>query len=83
MTKAFPYIAVVQKLLDLLLNFLISSGLVLYAAHRTVWQCHSRDQVNLMLNSSQRWQPRGILAEKMSLNSCKRLVIMRGKGIVI
>jgi hypothetical protein len=27
--------------------------------------------------------PRGILVGKMSLNSCKRLVITRGKGIVI
>jgi hypothetical protein len=80
-TKAFSYIPVVQKLLDLSLNFLslFCIGPICYA----VWQHCSRDQVDLMFNSSQRWQSRGISAGKTSLNSCKRLLIARGKCIVI
>jgi hypothetical protein len=51
-TKAFSYIPVVQKLLDLSLNFL--SLFRIAPICRTVWQRRSRDQVNLIFNSTQK-----------------------------
>jgi hypothetical protein len=53
-TKAFSYLPVVQKLLDLSLNFL--SLFRIGPICHMVWQCYSRDQVDLMFNLSQRWQ---------------------------
>jgi hypothetical protein len=61
-TKAFSYIPVVQKLLDLLLNFL--SLFWIGPLCRMVWQRRSRDQVDFMFNYSQRWQSRGYLSRK-------------------
>jgi hypothetical protein len=52
-TKDFSYILVVQKHLDLSLNLL--SLFRIGPICRMVWQRSSHDQVDLMLNSSQRW----------------------------
>jgi hypothetical protein len=61
-TKAFSYIPMVQKLLDLSLNFL--SLFQIGHICCTVWQHRSQDQVDLMFNSSQRWQSRGYLGRE-------------------
>jgi hypothetical protein len=60
--KAFSYIPMVHKLLDLSLNFF--SLFWIGPICRTVWQRHSWDQVNLMFNSSQRWQSRRYVSMK-------------------
>jgi hypothetical protein len=80
-TKAFSYIPVVQKLLDLSLNSL--SLFRIGPICCTVWQRRSRDQVDLMFNSSQRWQSRGYLNRENIFKFLKRLVIAQGKGVVI
>jgi hypothetical protein len=80
-TKAFSYILVIQKILDLSLNFL--SLFQIGPICCIVSQCRSQGQVDLMFNSSQRWQSRRYLNRRTSLNSYKRCMIMRVKGVVI
>jgi hypothetical protein len=80
-TKAFSYIPVLQKLLDLLLNFL--SLFQIGPICCTVWQCCSRDQVDLMFNSSQRWQSRGYLGRKNIFKFMQKVCDSAKNGIVI
>jgi hypothetical protein len=61
-TKAFSYIPVVQKLLDLSLNFLSLFQIAPICC--TVWQRRSRDQVDLIFNSTQKVATRGYLGQK-------------------
>jgi hypothetical protein len=61
-TKAFSYILVVQKLLGMSLNFLCLFWISPICC--AIWQRHSRDQVNLMYNSSQRWLSWGHLGRE-------------------
>jgi hypothetical protein len=58
-TKAFSYILVIQNILDLSLNFL--SLFQIGPICCIVLQCRSQGQVDLMFNSSQRWQSRRYL----------------------
>jgi hypothetical protein len=70
-TKAFSYIPVVQKLLDLSLNFL--SLFQIGPICSTVCQCCSQVQVNLMFNSSQLWQSRGYVGRKNVLKFLQKV----------
>jgi hypothetical protein len=80
-TKAFSYIPMIQKVLDLSLNFL--SLFWICSISSTVWQCCSRDQINLMLYPSHRWQPRGYLRWKNILILLQKVVTAGGNKLAI
>jgi hypothetical protein len=73
-TKALTYVPIVQQGFG-------SSGLVLYVARSG--NDAPRIKSNWCSIPLKGGSPRGISAEKISLNSYKRLVIVRGKGVVI